>query len=60
MHLAHLCAVAADLQTSAPTEAPSNQGIGPGMFKSVPVTLITGTARYKSHQRIQGSVTKHA
>lgn len=35
-------AVALDLQTSAPTEVPSNQGIGPGIFKSVPVTLITG------------------
>ncbi|DBA77581.1 hypothetical protein WJX77_001399 [Trebouxia sp. C0004] len=36
-------AVALDLQTFAPTDVPSNQlGIGPGLFKSVPVTLITG------------------
>ncbi|KAL0048912.1 hypothetical protein WJX82_002154 [Trebouxia sp. C0006] len=35
-------AVALDLQNVAPTEVSSNQGIGPGIFKSVPVTLITG------------------
>lgn len=50
MHLAQVCAVPAELHALTPTEVPSNQGIGPGVFKSVPVTLITGTARYLCHQ----------